>query len=50
MESRLISEAMAIHGLRIIENMDKNRVDMLALGSRGKTIGQAVMERRGRGG
>lgn len=53
MEARLtnlIDEAIAIHGLRIFENIDKDRVAMLALGSRGKIIGKAVMERGGREG
>lgn len=53
MEARLISlidEAMARHGLRIFENIDKNRLARLALASRGKIIGHAVMERGGREG
>lgn len=53
MEARLISlidEAMARHGLRILENIDKNRLASLAPSSRGKIIGHAVMERGGREG
>ena len=47
---QLIEEAERLHGLRLFENIDREKLVMLSLASRGDLIGRAVMARGGRSG